>query len=199
MKYEYKKKHYLSVLKSIRTVHQHYDSSISLIIYDRQTHSRNVIEKDRQRNKGNLNIITITAWFTFLTSDGLSCFGKLFCINLISRLTTALKLLLQAVSGSISFERKTLRLDSVTKLKEEEEAEKSHVGSDCGEEYSKKFDVAAFKIPFWWHLLCSCRFLSTGRWNRRWGTHVSQAWGNLSEFFLRYANEYFLGIFVSTI
>lgn len=56
--------------------------------------------------------------------------------------------MLQAVSGSISFERKTLRLDSVTKLKEEEEAEKSYVGSDCGEEYSKKFDVAPFKFHF---------------------------------------------------
>lgn len=97
---------------------------------DRQTHSRNVIQKDRQRNKGNLNIITITAWFTFITADGLSWSGKLFCINLISRLTTALKLLLQAVSGSISFERKMLRLDSVTKLKEDEEAEKSNVGSN---------------------------------------------------------------------
>lgn len=54
------------------------------------------------------------------------------------------------------------RLDSVTELKEEEEAEKSNFGSDRGAEYAEKLGVAAFKIPFWWRLLCSCRF-----WSRR--------------------------------
>lgn len=40
------------------------------------------------------------------------------------------------------------KLDSVTELKEEEEAGKPNFGNNRGEEYSKKCGVAAFKIPF---------------------------------------------------
>lgn len=59
-----------------------------------------------------------------------------------------LKFLLQVVFGLILFERKMLRLDFVIKFKEDEEVEKLNVGSNCGEEYLKKFDVVVFKILF---------------------------------------------------
>lgn len=119
---------------------------------------------------------------TFLTSDGLSWSGKLFCINWQRRSTKALQLWLYAVSGSISFRMNVLSSFAVIEPREEEEDEEEWGGGleeeegpifwlacGCGKEYSKKFGIA--DIPC---LSLSCCPLCGYSLKRRSGVHVSQ-------------------------